>query len=317
MYNLAGEIQSSVGRFFQSSGVLSESSVSYPRPNLSILVWTGSDGGKPVLRPEVIELVNKAIDRYTALRLHAIAKEIHIIGSLCTNQYEDDSDLDVHVIPYIEKLPKSKSAEEWQKDVKHFNRHSEPIKIGAHPIELFLQLDTNQDFLADSLYDFMKKTWVKPPYFVPLDFNPNEAYEEAFDELTDIAAETDVKLGELKRDVIDYFAIKDAIQGLPYELKGELKLKLEGKVKECERVVDELLKDKKAWVDMRKAASAPISQKSALSDVNLVKNWKNKNALFKLLSRYHYMKIISALEGLAEDGLDGDEMDALKVILRA
>jgi len=291
---------------------LDESAVSFPRPTLSPLVWDKMDDGVYELKPDVRGSIMKRLEAYPGFNLVDAAEEIHIVGSIGTNQYDDDSDIDVHVVPRLDALPDNMSPEDWVTDVKRFNRVG-LTHIGDHPIELYLQLDKSQDFLSDAVYDFDDSVWRVGPLLQPLDFDPFEAYGEAYDSIKELARDTDVALGELKRDVIDYQVVRAAIFELPPEYHSKLRDRLQQKLDEVEASIDELLKDKKEWIEMRRNASKPLTKSQAIQDVELVRNWKDKNARFKFLVRFGYVKLITELERMIEDKeLDDSEIGAIQ-----
>jgi len=290
---------------------LDESAVSFPRPGLSPLVWDRGDDGGYDLKPEVRDSIMARLKSYPGFDLVTGAESIHIVGSIGTNQYDDDSDIDVHVVPKHEVLPVNMTEEQWVNDVKKFNKVGTPF-IGDHPIELYLQMNRSQDFLSDALYDFNEGVWKIGPLEQPLDYSPFEAYEVAFDSIKDMVRDTDITIGDLKRDVIDYQAVRDAMFELPHEYHDKLKAVLQDKLVDIETEIAELLADKKEWVDMRRNSSKPITKQQALQDVELVRTWKDANATFKFLVRYGYVKLITELERMVADkALDNSEVDAI------
>lgn len=297
-----------------------ESAIDFPTSGLTTDVWQvgGSGAETPLLRADVKKLIWSVLRKYSALPLTQ-SETIHIVGSIGTNQYEPDADIDVHIQADPSTLPQSKSPEDWVKDVFKFFRQEENKEfVGTHPVEVYLQLNDKQDFLSDAVYDFVNDEWLKGPKITEPDFDPYEVYGEVLDELRKVVQEADLDLGELQRDVIDYEVIQSAMQKIPREYQQRLAEHLREKLEDIESEIKELMKNKKEWVDARRGASQPTSVEQAWNDVNLVKTWAEKNALAKFLSRYGYLRVITDLEKLLDKGpLQGSDVPAVKDILKS
>jgi len=296
------------------SVLVNESIIDYPRPGLCSQIWTHEDD-EYVLRPEVVEIISDIINSYNS-DLEKDIQNIHITGSIGTNQYQDDTDIDVHLI--LRKGSKFATPEEqkklfkWVKEV----RDEKGYKIGDHPFEVYIQLNPAQEYLSDAVYSVTDRRWIKGPKEVPLTFDPYEEYADIIDQVREVAKEADLDIGELKRDVIDYETIRKAIEGLPVEAQKKLLKRLADKLREIEKDIEEL-KDIKAKISKaRKVASEPKTIDQALKDAELAAEWEEKNAMFKFLDRYDYLRIISRLEKLlADNELTDDEVETIRGIL--
>lgn len=294
-----------------------ESSVDFPQESLDSLIWKRNDKGEYSLRKNVKDEILGTLMSYGKLNLEDISDRIHITGSIGTNLYQDDTDIDVHLIPDVGKLPKTMTPEEWQRDIKkYFNENI--TYVGEHPIEVYLQLNPDQELMSDALYNMTADEWTKGPYLVDLDYNPYSVFEDVLDRVRELSQEADLGLGELKRDMVDYETIQQAISRLPKKQKESLKKELEVKLDEVKKDIEDLMKTKKQWVDMRKRASKPETPEQALQDVELVLRWKDANATFKFLNRYGYIKFITELEKmLADKELDDKELDKIGSLMKA
>jgi hypothetical protein len=296
------------GFLYNADGSLldvSESTISFPRGELTNYVWNKVDGHY-ILKPEVKEMILKYLKLYPAFDLIGTADEIRLVGSLCSGSYDSSSDLDVHLaIEDLRNLPADKTPEEWQKDVKKFYKHlpeEEQVKVGdTYPIEVFLNITPNNDFLSTGVYNVLTDEWEKEPEIKDLQFDPLDFYSEAYDEVRDLAHEADVDIGELKMDLIDYQDVKAAIARLPQDAKTELGVRLRKKVMDIEADVDDLFKDKEDWVALRRSGASIVTKEQALADLKYVQKFRQKDAVFKLLARYGYMRIISDIEKAVGD----------------
>lgn len=294
---------------------IEESVIDFPKPELDLSFWDKRADGTYTIKPSAKKKILSTLGKYKPLDLHSIAKEIHITGSMGTNQFLDDCDVDVHVIPDVYRLPGEKTPLEWQKSIFKFYKDNREY-IGQHPVEVYLQLNPTQELMADASYDLLDDRWIKGPKFVSQEFDPYEVYRSVVDDVKNIAADADRLFGELKRDVIDYLYIKQVMAELSPNEKQRLKGRLESKLKELEDDVERLMANKKEWIQARRTASRPETPKQALKDIELAKKWSNTNALFKLLNRYQYLRLIEVLEQMMEDEkLDQREIEMLRDLL--
>jgi hypothetical protein len=267
-----------------------------------------------VLWDEVEEKVYNYIKSYPEFDLYIRVDYLHIIGSICTNLYQDDTDIDVHLIPKEGVEWDGKSKEHIVDDVKSWS-HSNPIYINKHPVELYIQFDIEQDFLSDGVYRVDSKEWLKGPLMYPLDYNPYEEFKGIYDKVREYAKDVDIDIGELKRDVIDYNQMNKAINNLPDEYKKSLMDDMERKLEEIEDNIEELIGTKDEWFRMRRESSKDIGK--ALDDIKVAKKFRNANAIFKFIDRYQYIRLIKDLEGLLKDDseITDDEVEDIEKLV--
>lgn len=287
--------------------LIRESSIDFPQPTLSKYVWDKE--GQYQLKGQVKKKIEKVFSRYPNLKLKELTDIINIVGSITSNQYTEEADIDVHFNVERDKLPLDLSPEEWVKDVRNFYKQN-PSKqdfVKKHQIEIFLQLDLTQDMMSVGVYDFLNDSWVKGPDIVSDTFNPFEVFGDVLDVVREELKGTDILLGELKRDFIEHGVMKSALKQLTPEAQVKLKVRLEGKLAEIENDMKELIKNRKRFVDARKEASAPSEVNLALSDVQRAKKFGDANAMFKLIGRYQYLRLIGDLEEILKDDVISDK----------
>lgn len=298
--------------------VIAESRIDFPRLELSPYVWRrGRDQYE--LKPDVRDFILSYLEKFPLLDIPRIASTVHLTGSLLTNKYKDDADIDIHPNADIASLPPGRAPQTWVRDVfKWYNAQREELNgyIGSHPMEVYLQLDPAQDMLSDGCYDVISGEWLKGPMIVELDFDPYEVYAPILDVVEEEAKKADIVLGELRRDAIDYHTIKQAAQRLPSEVRVELNKKLRYKLSEIENSIRDLLKKKKSWIMMRRLSSRSEAPEEAWEDVLKVTKWEDADATFKMLGRYQYLRIITDLEKMMKDEeMDVEEMSRLQDLL--
>ena len=209
--------------------------------------------------------------------------------------------------------------EDFQKKViQWFNENRESIDgfIDKHPIEVYIQFNSAQDLMSDGAYDLLEEEWLVGPKIVPEDFDPYENYSHIADDIRNSVEDADKLFGELKRDVIDYQVIKQAMEEMSVEQKELFLEKLGRKLEEIESGIEELYRQKGEWTDARRNASKPETPEEALEDAELAKNWDDTNAAFKFINRYQYLRIINDLKELLKDNkLTPKEVDKIQGIM--
>ena len=290
-----------------------ESSIDFPREDLDSAIWDKKDDGY-ILKEEIKNQILAVLEKYPDVPLLEIAEEIRIVGSIGTTQYQDDADVDVHIIP--------KDLGGWSEEAVFdlqvwFNTHRDEIdgRINEHPIELYIQVNPKQDLMSDSCYNMLTDEWLVGPKITPMDFDPYEDFSHIADDIQNAVEDADKLFGELKRDAIDYEVIKQAMERMSGEDKERLLQKLQDKLDELEGDIEALYKKRGEWVDARRSASKP-SPEQALKDVDSTKQWRDTNATFKFINRYQYLKTIADLQKLLKDEeVTPDEVDQIKSIM--
>ena len=305
---------------FRQVMTILESSIDVPQSELEPLVWQKQvlrEGTFYVLWPTLKQKIYALLREYP--RLHLLdAESIRIVGSICTNQYQADADIDVHVLIPATQLGPELTADMWVKDVmRFFKEPGRQYFVGDHPIEIYLQLDPEQDMVGDAVYDLIHDQWLKGPKLVAADFDPYTAYAEVLADIRDMVRAADLDLGELGRDVVDYEVIKRALTRLDDSQRSGLLTVLTNKLTAIEADVDKLMKDKKEWVDMRHQATK-VTPELAHDQALVAHQWEVKNALAKMIARYGYYRTISELEALMDERggkLSDKDVPAIKGII--
>lgn len=291
--------------------LIRESSIDFPKDTLDPDVWVKSDAGY-LLSPEVKDEIIRLLALYPDSNLYDMCKDIWIVGSMTTNLYQDDADVDVH----LHLKDGVEYSEELQKKVMKWSRKHRKM-ISDNPVELYIQPNPAQDMRSDGVYDVRNDTWLKGPQLVDQNYNPYEVFAHVMDKVQEFAREADINLGELRRDVIDYSVIADAYEKLPADKKKSLRSYLDSKLQEIDADIEELLKNKKEWINYRRSTKVTSAPEDVMKDLEVVRQWSDVNAVFKFLSRYGLLKIISELEqARGEDkAITHDEVPAVAGIV--
>ena len=105
----------------------------------------------------------------------------HITGSITSNCYTENSDIDVHFY-CTNKDATELDADKLTEAVRaHFeeNLKDEDLDsayIGKHPIEVYFQGNVFQDMMSVGCYDVLTKRWIVGPDFTDQEFNPYSEY---------------------------------------------------------------------------------------------------------------------------------------------
>lgn len=300
-----------------------ESSVDFPSTDLPLDIWDKEDD-KYVLNLDLKTRIFQALSAYPKIDLMNLAKQIHIVGSIGTNLFDDEADIDIHIIPHEDKLPNNIDLLELQKDIMNWfknNRDENNWYVNKHPFEVYLQLDPTQDYYSDTMYDLFNDEWVKPFKKYDMSYNPYEIYGGVFDEIQKLTSPADVAIGELRRDVIDYNRLSNAMKKLDKDNKIKLKDMLQGKLDEIEVDINNLSQNKDIWRAIRRRNSgSSIDLKDDLEQLKTLKHsdeWNKDNFIFKIIDRYYYMNLINNLNKLIEDGhLENDDVPKIEKILK-
>lgn len=289
-----------------------ESTASFPSEDLPLDIWDKTDDSY-VLKPELKETILEALKQYPDLDLLDVAKDIKIVGSIGTNLYDEDADIDVHIEPKPEFLADkpAEELEELQRNIMSWfkeERESQGWYVNQHPLEVFFTLSPMSDYFSDTVYDLLTDTWIKTPKKYDMSYNPYTEYGDLFTEIDEVLAPTDLLLGKLHRLVRDYDKMKqgkassDSIQSTLDKVK---------------QTIQALYDTEEKWYEIRKRNSAnlPDELPEDPNTLELSKEWKRDNTIFKLIgSTYGYKKVISELSALVTE--DGEFVDGVFLKLR-
>ena len=299
-----------------------ESSVDFPSEDLPLDIWEKTEDAY-ILKPELKQKILDALDEYPDLNLLDIADKIHVVGSIGTNLYDEDADIDIHITPDTDKLPTKdpEELEQLQRDVMDWFKNERDEKdwyVNKHPFEVYLQLNLTQDYYSDTVYDLLEDKWVKPFKKYSIDYNPYQVYSDVFTELSNVVAPADIAVGELRRDVIDFNRLMDAINKSSKEVKEQLQITLEGKLNELENDIEELVKNKELWRSIRRRNSINLDDvEQDISQLTHSEAWNKDNFLFKMLDRYQYMTLVNDLKKLIDDKeLTEDDVPKIEDLLK-
>lgn len=292
---------------------IQESTASFPSEDLPLDIWDKVDNTYKI-KSELKENILDALSQYPEIALLDIAKSIKVVGSIGTNLYDEDADIDIHIEPNPEFL-EGKSEEELaeiQRDVMNWFKNEREAKgwfVLQHPYEVYLQLNPIQDYFSDTVYDLLSDEWIKSPKKYDMSYNPYTQYGDIFTELDEVVAPADVLLGKIHRDIRDIKKLqgKNQEETLKEQYDGIAQSILA--LKEC----------KEQWrlIRRRNSAEVPSELPEDPETLQHPDAWKRDNTLFKFLDQYKYFDVVNKLSNLLDDSdhLVLESVDQIPTIL--
>jgi len=275
------------------SKTINESVLDWPRATLAPAVWD-KVGKIYKLKPELKKRMLADIQKIP----EELRKGLYLIGSICTYNYNDRSDLDVHLVP-LDGTP-TKDIDKWQQVAKE----KSGSLIGQHPINYYLH-DPGKHPYADSTYDILRDKWVK---WLPIKKINLEEYYEKFREIVDAI---DLNRAELYRDIVDLEELRDAYENASPRVRDDIENEINNKIDEINEEIDTYISFNTELKDKRNAALhsgfPDEDARSSLPD----------NVIFLLIRKYGYGSLAKALKSLRKEKEEISSPQDMKLIKKA
>jgi hypothetical protein len=269
---------------------LKEAVIDIPRRTYAKDVFDNADTENPKLKQSVLDIINAQLKEFE--KIYPI-KKYSLVGSSITKNYRDDADLDVNVLFDVVLADREAVRLKLAKELRGIN--GKLIPGTKHPINYYIITDPNvketNDKMADGVFDIKNNTWLRKPKEFKFDAN---RYAADFEKKV---REIDVVEGELKRDIIDYKELTelnpDDVLNLQ-EIINEKISKIEDDIKHLVSIGNTVLKDRQDAfaTDMTPDEIRTFGKKNLLP----------KNVIYKMLEKYHYLKLYHQLKDILDDG---------------
>jgi len=242
------------------------------------------------------------LEKYHYLKLYHQLKEFEklypikkysLVGSSITKHYRDDADLDINVL--FDVAPADREAVRIKLSHQLRGINGKLIPGTKHPINYYIITDPNvketNDKMADGVFDIKNNTWFRKPKEFKFDAN---RYAADFEKKV---KEIDVVEGELKRDIIDYKELSelnpDDVLNLQEIINDKIS-QIEDDIKQLVSIGNTVLKDRQDAfaTDMTPEEIKTFGKKNLLP----------KNVIYKMLEKYHYLKLYHQLKDILDDG---------------
>ena len=239
----------------------------------------------------------------------------HITGSITSNCYTENADIDVHLY-----CPDSNAtdldSDSLTKAVRaHFeenlkDENLDAAYIGKHPIEVYFQGNVFQDMMSVGCYDVISQRWIVGPDFTEKEFNPYSEYYK------DIKKTASSLAKQMRNTILEAYEAAVVFQKSTtndpdnIEMYRELKDDLEAKLKSAVILYAKARKQ-------RKTLSEPHSREEALKN-RMSRDWHVSDATFKLFDKLGYLGILKGFstcyELFSQEEMEVDEEIAANVI---
>lgn len=121
-----------------------------------------NDVVKEKVRELLLRIVNFVINQYDIDK--KIVKDVVLTGSLATYNWDDYSDIDLHIVLSLKNM-KNREKDffiKYLKELKTNLNEKFNFKIANHKVEIYFQ-DVEEDHYSLGVYSILKNKWIKHP----------------------------------------------------------------------------------------------------------------------------------------------------------
>jgi len=259
-----------------------ESIVNVNRSTLDPTVFEINDSPN---QPRLLPVVKyQILDGIQEIASTIPVQEIYLVGSILTNKYTNNSDIDVSII--VDSADVSKI--DFEELLIILKRINGKLATGTtHPINFHIVKDSYDFSKTDGVYDVPNEKWVKVPTNSDIDV---QQYIQRFDStMNEIISNTE----ELRRTIIDIEEIKK----IPHNTLLELRTLINNKIEQVTSNIISLTMIYKNIRDLRKLSFDKYMTPNEIMQIGN-KNNLPENILYKLLQKYYYADFINALDNI-------------------
>ncbi len=219
----------------------------------------------------------------------------YIKGSILSMQWLPWSDADLLLI-----IEEDIDDDSWYDifDLIRETYGSEVLKGTEHPIEIFPNRGEYSQDRADGIYDVLNDAWVKGPYDIAVNV---EDYLPGF---LAAAREFDLSIGSLARDISDFLIYR----ALSDSEVSALSDQIQSKVREIDDDVGHLIDLGRSIKQARQDAFTHDLTPDEIAQYGSRNNLP-ANVIQKLLERYNYMALYTAIRNVRGTSGDEDSID--------
>ena len=279
-----------------------ESVIDFPKATLCPEIWekvVDANGMNEIwqLKPEVKAKIMNFIQKLADLAKLQFPNEVHITGSITSNSYTENADIDIHILKYSIREPAKITQNRFVEAFKIIQEtDKESTYIGTHPFEVYYQDNEFQDYMSVGCYDFLKDEWLVGPELIDQSFNPYSEYYKEVQEKSEQLANN----------------IRNTIFSI-YEMAVVLKKNINNEFgKNIRNILISKLQDAKNLFEnirqTRKIYSSPESIEQALK-YRSSRKWKIADASFKLFDKYGYTAILRRFVELLDILQNSNDVD--------
>ncbi|MFA5207255.1 MAG: hypothetical protein WC428_00995 [Candidatus Paceibacterota bacterium] len=128
---------------------------------LSPLIWENDETIKPDVRAVLLKNAKRFIEFSDVENLKF--NDVMLTGSMANYNYNDESDLDVHIILDFNQISDNKEfVGDFFKLKKQLWADHLPIQVKGHDVEMYFQ-DANEPHHSSGTYSLVKNDWIRKP----------------------------------------------------------------------------------------------------------------------------------------------------------
>lgn len=203
-----------------------------------------------------------------------------------------------------------------------YNINGEPMEGTDHPINYFVR-ESFDDLNTDAIWDVINERWIKGESrdHISKNYDPKTQFPMIWSKAEDLARAWDIKLGELKRDLVDYEEIIEVLSSVKH--RRTLKKRLEDIVMSISSKIDDICESYSQLHEDRinsfsLDSSEVREQWRQLFDSKIPKwvnskNWTPINIEYKLIEKWRYLSLLAHLKKIWKDK-DESESDKIQDI---
>ncbi len=170
----------------------------------------------PIVRYKLLEITKKYLE--TLKDLDIKFKDIILTGSAANYNYNDQSDLDVHIVVDYDKINQDNDLLlNYFKQIKDNWSNAYKITIHGLPVEMFIQDEKSKEVSSASRYSLLNDKWVIEPQHETPKYNIEEIKKIAANFLTrfdDIKTEYKVNKKDIEKPIADIEQMKTDMSDL-------------------------------------------------------------------------------------------------------
>ena len=266
----------------------------WPRPDLDPQIFNAGSVLKPEVKKFILDFISSFAQANNFKDVYSWMDDIKLVGSLTTNCYNSNSDMDIHIVVDLSKFVEIEHPEMSEKEASDYldgiRKQVDQVKAKVpgteHPTEIYFENKfttiASQEF--SGTYSVLNDEWLKYPHIVDQTFDIEKLHPDLLNLAKETASELDSAFGEIKRDVQDIKELQDTINDWPVEQRDLFEKKLQKRLDELETEITEL-------VNLREDVAEKRKHYKALSE---------QEVRFKYLQKYFYMHVLTDLKTLLE-----------------
>lgn len=280
------------------------------RESLDERIWDIKNG-REVLKKEVKKEILRRL--YEGLRMRNFQrydlwiKNIYLVGSLATLQFNETSDIDITVETdeplLVEHSGYGVDAFEKLKELSSVIS-GEYYDKTLHVINYYFVKDTIDRANFDGIYDVVSDEWVKRYPKLKEGLSLEEIAPEFREKAITVAEILEDKINEVRRNLIDIQIIQDALGGFSEEKQKEIVDFLRKRIIEVEEEIDLLCSFYDELEEMRdKAFEMDEFDETGFLALRFSRAWLPPNIVYKFLERYNLILVLKLLKDAKKKNL--------------